>query len=177
MVLLPDHPKNERGGWRIIAFLTQIEEFFLAGLLLIIILLSCYQICLRWAVQGGLSWIDPLLRYLVLWGGLLGAALATARDNHISMDVVGYLLNERARQWLALLIQLFCVVIASLLVRATILFLQSEYEFGGNALFGLPSWTWNLIFPIAFILICLHFIINAIHSAVILTTSRRDHNE
>lgn len=148
--------------WWVVRILIRVEETLLTLVLSAIIVLACYQILLRWLTQGGLLWLDPLLRYLVLWGGLLGAALATARDHHISMDVVGYLLNDRAARWLRLLTNLFSTVVAFFLVRATFLFIRSEYEFGGSGLFLLPTWIWNLIFPLAFTAIFLHFLLNVL---------------
>ena len=68
---------------RILAGIIKLEEALLSILLTAMIVLACYQIGLRWFTSGGLPWIDPLLRYLVLWSGLLGAVLATAKDNHI----------------------------------------------------------------------------------------------
>ena len=137
------------------------EEVLVSLLLTAMILLACYQIGLRWFTSGGLPWIDPLLRYLVLWSGLLGAVLATARDNHIALDAIGYLLQRKMKLWVHLLTDVFCVVVSIFLFRATLLFIQSEIEYGGPGLFGLDSWLWFLIFPIAFGMILLHFSIDA----------------
>lgn len=169
----PPGPANLRG----VQLLIRLEEALLTTLLTAIIGLACYQIGLRWLTQGGLPWIDPLLRYLVLWGGLIGAALATARNNHISMDLVGYLLGNRARNWLSLLINIFSTVVAAFLVRATLLFIRSEYEFGGPGLLGLPTWVWNLVFPLAFSAICLHFLLNALESVRTLLTGSSSTDE
>lgn len=149
-------------GRRTYVTIVKFEEMVLSVLLTVMILLACYQIALRWFTSGGVSWIDPLLRYLVLWSGLLGAVLATARDQHISMDAVSYLLHRRMKAWLELLTHCFCVVVSVFLFRATILFIRSEVEFGGSGLFGLATWIWYLIFPIAFFLILLHFTIDTI---------------
>ena len=166
----PDPQAAAIARLRPVRLLIRVEEAILTALLTVIIVLACYQISLRWLTQGGLPWIDPLLRYLVLWAGLIGAALATARNNHISMDLIGYLLPTRARQWLSLLINVFSTVVAAFLVRATLLFIRSEYEFGGSGLLGLPNWVWNLIFPLAFGAICLHFLLNALESVRSLLT-------
>lgn len=149
-------------GRRTIVTIVKIEELVLSVLLTVMILLACYQIALRWFTSGGLLWIDPLLRYLVLWSGLLGATLATARNQHIAMDAVSYLLHRRMKAWLGLLTHCFCVVVSMFLFRATILFIRSEIEFGGSGLFGLATWVWYLIFPIAFGLILLHFTFDTI---------------
>jgi len=144
-------------GRRTFVAIVKFEEFVLSVLLTVMILLACYQIGLRWLTSGGVSWIDPLLRYLVLWSGLLGAVLATARDNHIAMDAAGYLLSKRTKAWIELITRLFCVIVSFFLFRATILFTRSEIEFGGPGLFGLATWIWYLVFPVAFGLILLHF--------------------
>jgi TRAP-type C4-dicarboxylate transport system permease small subunit len=39
---------------------------------------------------------------------------------------------------------------------------MSEIKFGGPGLFGLRTWFWYLIFPVAFGLILLHFILDTI---------------
>lgn len=146
---------------RILNTIIKLEEVLLSILLTVMILLACYQIGLRWFTSGGLAWIDPLLRYLVLWSGLLGAVLATARDNHIALDAIGYLLQRRLKLWVHLLTDGFCVIVSVFLFRATLLFIKSEIEYGGPGLFGLDTWLWFLIFPIAFGLILLHFSIDA----------------
>jgi TRAP-type C4-dicarboxylate transport system permease small subunit len=142
---------------RFMGYIIRCEEILLSLFLLVMILLACYQIALRWFTSGGLIWIDPLLRYLVLWSGFLGAALATAKDEHISLDVIGYLLSDRVKNVIRIVTSCFSTIVALFLFRATLLFIQSEIEFGGNGLFGLPFWGWNLIFPIAFAMICFHF--------------------
>ena len=138
------------------------EEVLLSLLLTAMILLACYQIGLRWFTSGGLPWIDPLLRYLVLWSGLLGAVLATARNNHIALDAISYLLQPRLKLIIHLLTDGFCVVVSFFLFRATLLFIRSEIDYGGPGLFAIDTWLWFLIFPIAFGMILLHFCIDAV---------------
>jgi len=146
----------------ILAGVIRLEEVLLSILLTAMIILACYQIGLRWFTSGGLPWIDPLLRYLVLWSGLLGAVLATAKNNHIALDAIGYLLHRRLKLGVHLLTDVFCVVVSFFLFRATILFIRSEYEFGSSSLFGVATWVWYLIFPIAFGMILLHFSIDGV---------------
>jgi len=160
-------------GRRTFVTIVKIEEMVLSVLLSALILLACYQIGLRWFTSGGASWIDPLLRYLVLWSGLLGAVLATARNHHIAMDAVGYLLHRRMKAWLGLFTQTFCVIVSIFLFRATILFIRSEIEFGGPGLFGLATWIWFIIFPIAFGLILLHFAADTVDRLRKLLSSRQ----
>ncbi len=158
---------NIRYGWSlklkaVLNRVEMVEQGLVTLILTLIIVLATYQIGLRWFTSGGLPWIDPLLRYSVLWGGLLGAVLATARAQHISLDVVSYLIPERAKPWLKFITLCFSTVVAGFLFRAAVLFMQSEIEFGGTSLFGLPSWILYLIFPISFAMISVHFILSAL---------------
>ena len=158
---------NNSDGWSlkfktVLSRIEKVEQGLVTLILTLIILLATYQIGLRWFTSGGLPWIDPLLRYCVLWGGLLGAVLATARSQHISLDVVSYLIPERIKPWLKFITLCFSTVVAGFLFRAAMLFMQSEIEFGGTSLFGLPSWILYLIFPISFAMISVHFILSAL---------------
>ena len=153
-----------RIGRRILTYLSQIEENLLSLLLFVMIILSCGRILFRFLSSGGLLWADPLLRYLVLWTGLLGAAMATSHGKHISLDIVGYLLPPGIQSWTILLNHLFSTVVCGFLTWAACLFIISEKEFGTAGLMNIPSYQWNLIFPIAFGLITFRFLCKTVIS-------------
>ncbi len=142
-----------------------VEQGLVTLILILIIFLAPLQIGIRWFGSGGLPWIDPLLKYCVLWGGFLGAVLATSRSQHISLDVVDYLIPEKLKPGLKLFTLCFSAIVTALLFQAALLFLKSEMEFGGNSLFGLPFWTWYLVFPLSFGMMSLHFILAALLTA------------
>jgi TRAP-type transport system small permease protein len=138
-----------------------IEKRLIDGLLCLLlvamIVLACLQIILRTFFSGGLLWADPLLRYMVLWSGMLGAVVATRENKHIAIDVVGYLAPKQVKPWTRLLIDLFSSLVAAILTWAAVTFVRNEHLFGGSLLLTIPSWIWNLIFPTAFGLMTLHF--------------------
>jgi TRAP-type C4-dicarboxylate transport system permease small subunit len=138
---------------KVLAILDRIEEKLLCLLLVAMILLACLQIFLRTVYSGGLLWIDPLLRYLVLWSGLVGAVTATAQGKHIALDIFAGRMPARLEPWIALLAQLFASLAAAGLAWAGWLFLAGEIEAGGDGPLALPLWFWNTIFPVAFSLI------------------------
>lgn len=136
----------------------RLEETFLCLLLVSMIMLACLQIVLRGLFSGGLLWADPLLRYLVLWSGMFGAAVATRTGKHIALDVVSYLVPAGMKPWLHLLIHLFSTLVSAALTWAAVIFVRNEAEFGGTSLLSIPSWGWNLVFPLAFALITFRFL-------------------
>ena len=136
-----------------------IEETFLCLLLTSMILLACVQIFLRFFFSSGFDWADPLLRYMVLWAGLFGAAIATKKGKHISIDILSHLLPDRYKPWLQALLNLFSAVVCFVLTYAAINFVRDEATYGGRGLLQIPSWGLNLVFPIAFGIISLRFFI------------------
>ena len=136
----------------------QLGEWLLSLILTSIILLACLQIVLRMFFQSGLLWIDPLLRYLVLWVGFLGAVIATSRSKHICLDLLQKRL-VKMRPYLQIMTDLFSLLASAGLAWASWLFIKSEIEFGTAILLGIPSWGWNLIFPLAFGLMTLQYLV------------------
>ena len=143
----------------------RFEEWFLCVLLTVMVLLACLQIIMRDIFGGGLIWADPLLRYLVLWSGLTGAAAATRQGKHIAIDIASHLVPDKIYSWLIFAIDLFSAAVSLALTYAAYLFIRSEIEYGGSrAVLGLPSWALNLIFPIAFGLITARFLVMALET-------------
>jgi len=143
----------------ILTFEKRLIDGLLCLLLVAMIVLACLQIGLRTFFSGGLLWADALLRYLVLWCGMLGAVVATREKKHIAIDVVGYLAPERIKPWTGLVIDLFSSFVGAVLTWAAVIFVRNEALFGGSPLLNVPTWGWNLIFPVAFALITIHFLL------------------
>ena len=135
-----------------------LEETLLSLLLLGMILIACLQITLRSIFSSGLPWADPLLRYLVLWSGLIGAVVATRMGKHIAIDLISHLVPELLLHWLQVAIQFFSMAICLILTYASTIFVINEASYGGDqVILGLSSWQLNIIFPIAFGLISFPF--------------------
>ena len=143
----------------ILRTISQIEETLLCLLLTSMILLACVQIFLRFFFSGGIAWADPLLRYMVLWAGLFGAAVATKKGKHISIDIISHLLPDRYNPWLQALLNLFSTGVCSVLTYAAVNFVRDEALYGGRRILEIPSWGLNLVFPVAFGIISLRFLI------------------
>ena len=141
-----------------------LEEALLCLLLSAMIILACVQIFFRFFFAGGFTWADPLLRYLVLWAGLFGAAVATKQGKHISIDILSHLLPDNLKPWLQAFLNLFAAAVCSILTYAAVNFVRDEAMYGGRVLLLLPSWALNLVFPIAFGFITLRFLMQTFHN-------------
>lgn len=148
---------------KLFRFFYRLEEAILSSLLIAMIVLACLQIMLRGVFSSGLNWIEPLIPYLVLWSGLLGAAVATRMNKHIAIDLISHLVPELVLHWLQIIIKFFSLTVCLILTWSSVVFVINEASFASNQkVLGLSSWQLNLIFPIAFGLISIHFLIAAI---------------
>ncbi len=158
---------SERGttGRGVIRTLHQLESGLMTTLMVAMILMAFGQIVLRNIFEVSILWADPFLRHLVLWTGMLGAAMATRDGRHIKMDVLPQLLPPRGKAILSALTNLFSAGICCILSWAAVRFVRDELEFGGTAFLDIPTWIVQLILPAAFVIITVRFFIFAITSA------------
>jgi TRAP-type C4-dicarboxylate transport system permease small subunit len=140
--------------------LGRVEKFLVVVMLSVMILMAFLQIVLRNAFSSGISWGDPLVRYLVLWVGFIGASLATKEEKHITIEVFSLWFSGNKAFYLKLLSQMVSATICGLLTFAGWTFVQNEARMGGGALLKIPTWIPQMIIPITFALMTLRFLIN-----------------
>ena len=150
--------------------LRNIENALLCLLLAFMLTLAMTQIVLR-LLDSGFFWIDPLLRLLVLWAGLLGAVVACREGQHIAIDLFSRFVPGRYNRYLQALLSLFSSGICFVLTWFSLYFVRDEAVYGGRVLLFMPSWLQNSIFPLAFLLMGLHFML---HSGEALRPSQKN---
>ena len=149
--------------WR--KWLHRAEDALLVTLLCAMILLASTQILLRNLFDFGFVWIDPILRVLVLWLGLLGAMVATRNNRHISIDMLSRFVEGRALFLMQSVVEQVsawtCLVIAAYGLD----WVRFDFLDGLVAFAGIPSWALEAIIPLSFGVIGLRFLIMSWQSA------------
>jgi C4-dicarboxylate transporter DctQ subunit len=142
--------------------LTRAEETLLIFLLTVMVVMSFLQVVLRNLFSSGILWADILLRHILLWLGFLGAAIATSENRHINIDALRRFLTPRIRMVVEVITDLFAAGVCILLARASWDFVEGEIADSQTVVEGIPSWYAQIIIPIGFGLLVIHFIIRAI---------------
>lgn len=142
--------------------LHRLEDGLLAFLLGALLLVAVGQIVLRLGFDSGLSWAEPVARMGVLWLALLGALGATRQHRHIAIDALPRLLHGSARRAAHVLSQIAASAICGLLAWLGWGMLLMEREAPSLFAAGVPSWVPMLLFPAAFALMSLRFLISAL---------------
>jgi TRAP-type C4-dicarboxylate transport system permease small subunit len=153
----------DKGWWARVDRVTRsLETWLIVAILGGLILLGAGQIVLRNFFSIGFAWGDGLARLTVLWLGLLGA-LAAARDRrHITMGAVARWLPPKFRTVAGVCAALFAAAVSIALAWASWSFVSDSREFGDTLLGDVPAWWLQSIMPVAFALMAIQFVIEAI---------------
>ena len=146
-------------GWCIVLFLS----LMVALTFLQVILRGLYTHGhLQWAnaLLGHVDWAEPLVRLLVLWVTFLGASLLTGDNKHIKIDLTASVFPEPWIPYRNIVLSLACVVICAVMIMASIGYIRTEWEFGGELFLGLPTWVGQIILPLGFLLILFRFVVS-----------------
>jgi TRAP-type C4-dicarboxylate transport system permease small subunit len=147
---------------RIDKALTRVEEAVLITLLSVMVVMAFLQVVLRNLFSSGIFWADILLRHLLLWLGFLGAAIATSENRHINIDALRRFLSPNIRASVEVLTNLFATGICYLLAKASWTFVLGEIADHRTIFENIPSWYAQIIIPVGFGLLALHFLIRAV---------------
>ena len=132
--------------------------FLLAGMLI----LSSLQVILRNLFHGGIIWLDPMTRTLVLWVAFLGALAATSHARHLHIDVVHRMLPAAIARRVGRLLSTFAAVICALSANAAYIYLREEYLYGTSPFLGVPAWVTQSILLWGFALLSYRFLVQTI---------------
>ncbi len=139
-----------------------LEDSLLMLLLSSMIILASGQIILRNFFDFGFIWIDPLLRLLVLWTGLIGATVASRDNKHIRIDLLSRYLSKDAHLFIQFLVGLFTSFICTIIAWHGASWVLLDYQDNLLGFQDLPAWIMESIIPLAFGLIALRYLTHSV---------------
>ncbi len=145
-----------------------IEKCLVIAFVFSMVLLSFLQVTLRLFFHSGIVWMDPLLRHMVLWSGLLGSAMAARFSRHFALDIAHKIIPEKIKKIVFTTMNLFTATISLFLFWAAMKFLRDEsaaesiaFHIGKTAVNAALA---ESILPAVFLLIAFHFLVNIFRS-------------
>lgn len=138
----------------IVSSITKYVMLVMATCIFIIILITVFS---RYLFDFVLSWSEEVPRYLLVWIGFLGAALAVDKKEHIGFDYIFNKIPDKPRQILGVLLNMGIAGIAFIMVVYGINFCR---EFGGDWMESIPYTNiWFYIsLPVSGVMILLYVI-------------------
>lgn len=150
---------------RLDGLLAKVEQTLLVCFLALMMVTAFAQIAVRNLFGIGLTWSEPLVRYLVLWVGFLGAALAVREGKHITIEVASLWSSARDSRALRAISHTASAVVCALLAYAAARFVRDEAQLGSRTFLDLPDWVPALVVPATFAVMTLRFLLRAAHPA------------
>ena len=143
-------------------YITKIEAFFLILSLITMVLLAFFQVVLRNVFSTGFLWADTFLRYLVVWVGFFGAAMATKEERHISIEIFTKFVSPTKKTIVSIITSLFAIIVCYYMFSASLQFLFVGLPEDVVVFETIPLSYFMSIIPIGFILMIVHFVIRII---------------
>ena len=142
--------------------LHRAEDVLLVVLLTVMILLASTQIMLRNFFDSGIIWIDPMLRVLVLWLGLIGATVATRNNKHIRIDLLSRYFERNTNRLIQSIVGQVSAWTCLVVGWYGFKWIHLDYQDGMTSFIGIPAWMLEVIIPVSFSLIGLRYLIMSI---------------
>src|SRR5690625_3663529 len=74
---------------------SKLENYLAGSLIAIGLIILLIQVVMRYFLSLPTTWQDESARYLIIWGVLLGSAVAIRDNQHIKVDVLYEFLSNR----------------------------------------------------------------------------------
>jgi TRAP-type C4-dicarboxylate transport system permease small subunit len=156
---LTERPDNVT---RAVGALRWLEDALLALLLSTMIGVAAYQVIARNLFDAGLIWGDGLVRVLVLWVTLVGAMVASRRDDHIRMDLLAKLSTPRWGRHAKRFTSAFTMLICGLFAYHSARFVWIDYQDGIIAFAGVPAWACEVVMPLGAAVMAVRYLLHTL---------------
>ncbi len=149
------------------------ETAVLAFVVGLMVLLAFIEVMLKLA-GAGVPQLAQFNRYLVIWVGFLGGAVASYQARHINIDIVTrFIGGEAARRVVALIVNLAALLLTLMFLRVGLSYVGDMIEadkvafrgrmFGLNI--GFRDWWFSLVIPAGLALMSWHFLARLLYAA------------
>ncbi|MDH3710930.1 MAG: TRAP transporter small permease [Cyclobacteriaceae bacterium] len=130
-------------------------ERVLITLMMVMTLDVLWGVFTRYVLGSQASWTEELARFLLIWIGILGAAFASGRGMHLSIDLVSHRLSANSQKRLSNLIRLLIAAFALLvLVVGGLRLIYISQKLGQHSpALNIPMWMVYFVIPLSGLLI------------------------
>jgi C4-dicarboxylate transporter DctM subunit len=131
----------------------RVEDYALATTLGLMMLLPILEIVLRRTISQGISNEPAIVQHLALIAGMVGGAIAARDGRLLALGTLEAMLKPEWRPMARFISRVVAGAVSVLLCWASVQFIQNERASADTLAYTIPTWTVQLILPIAFALI------------------------
>ncbi len=119
-----------------------------------------YQVFLRYILNVSTTWQDEVSRYLVVWGALIGSAVAIRDNEHIKVEILYQFLPKMAKRITNLFANLVMLVFFAFLIIFGFILVKNKFISGQASYSGFKLWIIYIALPLSGILMFLQTLVN-----------------
>jgi TRAP-type C4-dicarboxylate transport system permease small subunit len=106
---------------------------------------------LDWLGPGGIVWAQKLSLYFMLWGGLFGSALASAKGSHLRPEIADKVLPKKILPYVKVIEQFIISIFFLFLAFLSFIYVKESIGLDEvNPVTEISLWKVQLIFPYVF---------------------------
>ncbi len=159
-------------------YLFNLEEYSLALMILLMMSLAFIQVVLRYLFGTAITWLEELIRYLMVYTTFFGAALGIKYHKHIRIEIAERLFPQRWNIVFSVLISFAGIVYSLMITCLSWAVAMKIKEFGQlSASLQIPVYIPYLIVPAAAAIMIGRFsyqFFTNVHKAFLSPQARRD---
>ena len=106
----------------------RVEYWFIVILFIMDVIVVFFQVLNRMIFQQNIPWTEELARYIVIWLGLVGGAIAFRTSSHIAIDAISSKFKGRSKFIMAEARHLMTIVFSLVIIYFGTQFVQGQYR-------------------------------------------------
>ncbi|HBE04561.1 MAG: hypothetical protein A2096_17910 [Spirochaetes bacterium GWF1_41_5] len=118
-------------------------------------LLYLFQLVLRNFFHISLLWSEPLIQYLFLIAGLLGAAVASEKEENIKIDIFKKLSSHKS---VRIIKHIFCLAVTAMITWVFSRQLEFDAADSASSAFRVKNWILDIPYIVIFLLSAVYYI-------------------
>lgn len=113
------------------------------------------QVIMRYILDLPTTWHDEVARYLIVWGVLLGSAVAIRDNQHIQVDILYQFFPKSLQKWVNLFAHLITMMFFIFMIYYGFQLVADKMSSGQNSTGEFPLWLIYSILPISGVLMAI----------------------
>lgn len=153
--------KQKKGFERVEETFIAILETFIAILLLIILVITFFQVLSRYIFSFYFSWGPEVSRYLLIWLTFFGAIIVKIKHKHFKIDIkLQSYLDNKFEKFVDVIISVVIILVLATLTYHFIFYLIKlrNYKYCSTSLLWLKMWIVFIPIPISTAFIAYYYI-------------------
>ncbi|MBO1001808.1 TRAP transporter small permease [Pseudogracilibacillus auburnensis] len=127
----------------------KLEDYISGGFIIVGLTILFLQVIMRYFLGLSTTWQDEAARYFIIWGVLLGSAVAIRDNQHIKVDVVYQVFSGTIKNMINILSNIFVLLFLVFMVIYGAILVKDKYLTGEYSNIGIQLFIVYAILPLS----------------------------